>query len=149
MIDLAVKFTICVLRTEKPNIYQEILMKTIGAIIVSLAVILGSGSASAAGDAKKGKRVYNKCKACHALKAGKKKIGPSLHGLFGATSGSVPKFRYSSAMKKAKIVWSEKTLDTFLLKPKKMVRGTKMSFSGLKKKKDRDNLIAFLKEATK
>ena len=124
-------------------------MKTIGAIIVSLAVILASGGVSAAGDAQKGKRIFNKCKACHSLKAGKKKIGPSLHGVFGLTSGTGPKFRYSSAMKKAKIVWSEKTLDTFLTKPKKMVRGTKMAFPGLKKQQDRDNLIAYLKEATK
>ena len=124
-------------------------MKTIGAIILSLAVILASGGASAAGDAKKGKRVFNKCKACHALEAGKKRIGPSLHGVFGLTSGSVPNFKYSSAMKKAKIVWSEKTLDTYLTKPKKMVPGTKMAFAGLNNQQDRDNLIAYLKEATK
>ncbi len=141
--------TICVLRSKKLTIQREKLMKTLGAIIVSLAVILASGGASAAGDAKMGKRVFNKCKACHSLKAGKKKIGPSLHGVFGLTSGTGPKFRYSRAMKKAKIVWSEKTLDTFLTKPKKMVRGTKMAFPGLKKQRDRDNLIAYLKEATK
>ena len=141
--------TICVMRSKKLNIQQENLMKTIGAIIVSLAVILLSGGASAAGDVKKGKRIFNKCKACHSLAAGKKRIGPSLHGVFGKTSGMVPKFRYSSAMKKAKIVWSEKTLDAYLTKPKKFVPGTKMAFRGLKKQQDRDNLIAYLKEATK
>lgn len=124
-------------------------MKTIGAIIVSLAVILANGGASAAGDAKKGKRVFNKCKACHSLAAGKKKIGPSLHGVFGRTAGTVAKFSYSSAMKKSKIVWSDKTMDSYLTKPRKVVPGTKMAFPGLKKKSDRDNLIAFLKEATK
>ena len=124
-------------------------MKAIGAIIVSLAVIFASGGASAAGDAKKGKRVFNKCKACHSLAAGKKMIGPSLHGVFGRTSGTAPKFRYSSAMKKAKIVWSDKTLDSYVTKPRKLVPGTKMAFPGLKKQQDRDNLIAFLKEATK
>jgi cytochrome c len=124
-------------------------MKSIGAVVISFAIILASGGAWAAGDAKKGKRVFNKCKACHAVAAGKKKIGPSLHGLFGATSGMVPKYKYSSAMKKAKIVWNDETLDQFLAKPKKMIKGTKMSFSGLKKKKQRDDLIAYLKEATK
>jgi cytochrome c len=124
-------------------------MKTIGAIIVSLAVVLASGTASAAGDAKKGKKVFNKCKACHSVVAGKKKIGPSLHGVFGATSGKVAKYKYSKAMKKANIVWNDETLDKFLTKPKKFVKKTKMSFSGLRKQKDRDNLLAYLKEATK
>ena len=124
-------------------------MKTIGAIIVSLAVVLASGSASAAGDAKKGKRVFNKCKACHALAEGKQRIGPSLHGLFGRTSGTVPKFRYSSAMTKAKIVWNDETLHHYLEKPKNMVPGTKMAFPGLSKQADRDDVIAYLKEATK
>ena len=124
-------------------------MKTISAVLVSVAVILASGGASAAGDAAKGKKVFNKCKACHTVAAGKNKIGPSLHGVFGLTSGTVPKFRYSSAMKKAKIVWSDETLDAYLTKPKKYVPGTKMAFSGLKKKADRDNLITYLKEATK
>ena len=137
------------LAIEKPSSQLENLMKTICAIIVSLAVVLASGGASAAGDVKKGKRVFNKCKACHSLVAGKKKIGPSLHGLFGATSGKVAKYRYSKAMKKANVVWNEKTLNKFITKPKKMIKGTKMSFSGLRKKKDRDNLIAYLKEATK
>jgi len=124
-------------------------MKTFGAVIVSLAVILMNGGASAAGDAKNGSRVFNKCKACHTVAAGKNRIGPSLHGVFGLTSGSVPKFRYSSAMQKAKIVWSEKTLDSYLANPKKTIPGTKMAFPGLKKQQDRDDLIAYLKEATK
>ena len=124
-------------------------MKIIGAIVVSLAVIFANGAVSAAGDPKKGKRVFNKCKACHALAEGKRKIGPTLYKVFGRTSGTVPKFKYSSAMKKAKIVWDEKTLDAYLEKPRKNIPGTKMAFAGLKKKADRDNLIAYLKEATK
>ena len=124
-------------------------MKTIGAIILSLSVILASGVASADGNAKKGKRVFNKCKACHTLAEGKNRIGPSLHGIFGRKSGTAPKFKYSSAMKKANIVWDDKTLDKFLAKPKKYVHGTKMSFPGLSKEDDREDVIAYLKEASK
>ena len=55
------------------------------------------------------------------------------------------KFKYSKAMKKANITWDEKTLDAYLTKPKKFVKGTKMTFVGLKKQEDRDNVIAYIK----
>lgn len=124
-------------------------MKNIGPLLVALAVFMTAGSAFAAGDAKQGKRIFNKCKACHSLVAGKKKIGPSLHGVFGRTSGTVAKFKFSPAMKKAKIVWSAESLDKYITKPRKVVPGTRMAFPGLKKQADRDNLIAYLMEATK
>jgi cytochrome c2 len=108
-----------------------------------------AGNALADGNAKKGKRIFNKCKACHSLEEGKNKIGPSLHGLFGRKSGTAAKYRYSKAMKGAGVVWNEKTLDQYLKRPRKFVKGTKMAFPGLRKEDDREDLIAFLKEATK
>ena len=124
-------------------------MKQIGVLVVTLAILGASGNALAAGDAAKGKRVFNKCKACHALEAGKKRIGPSLYALFGKKAGTEKGYSYSSAMKKSGIVWTEKTLDEYIEKPRDMVKGTKMAFPGLKKEADRANLIAYLKEATK
>ncbi len=118
------------------------------AVGVALVFALNGGFAEAA-EAAKGKKVFNKCKICHSLKKGKKKIGPSLHGVIGRTAGTVKGFRYSKAMKKSGVVWDDKSLDTFLTKPKKFVPGTKMAFGGIKKQKDRDNLIAYLKEAAK
>ena len=46
------------------------------------------------------------------------------------------------------ITWSAETLDEYLTKPKKFIPGTKMVFAGLKKKKDRSDLIAYIKEST-
>lgn len=110
------------------------------------AAVLASGPALAGGDAAKGKKVYNKCKACHSLKAGKNKIGPSLHGVMGRAAGAVEGFKYSKAMMKSGLTWDEETLAKYLEKPKKVVPGTKMAFAGLKKKKQRDNVIAYIKE---
>jgi cytochrome c2 len=113
-----------------------------------LALALGGTPASAA-DLDAGKKVYKKCKACHSLKAGKKKVGPSLHGVLGNKAGQVKGFKYSKAMKKADITWDDASLDAFLTKPKKFLKKTKMSFVGLKKKKDRDNVIAYIKANAK
>lgn len=117
------------------------------ALSVALVAALASGSALAAGNAKKGKKVFNKCKACHSLKEGKNKIGPSLYGIIGSKAATVEGYKYSKAMKASGLTWDEKTLSEFLTKPKKYVKGTKMPFSGLKKEKQRNDLIAYLKEA--
>lgn len=122
--------------------------KSVLASLVAGFLLLGSQAALAEGDAAKGKKIYNKCKACHALEAGKKKVGPSLAGVFGRAAGTTEGFKFSAAMKESGIVWDEETMDSFLAKPKEVVPKTRMAFPGLKKEQDRKDLIAFLKEAT-
>ena len=112
---------------------------------ILFTVILTIGTVEAA-DAKKGKKVYKKCKACHSInKGGKNKVGPNLYGIVGRKAAQVKGFKYSKALKNSGLTWDDATLDKFLKKPKKLVKKTKMAFGGIKKDSQRADLIAYLK----
>jgi cytochrome c len=102
--------------------------------------------ASLTGDAAKGKTVFAKCMACHVLKEGENRVGPSLHGIIGRTAGQVAGFSYSAANKNSGIVWTKEKLYDYLEAPQKMVVGTKMAFAGLASPQDRADIIAYLDE---
>ena len=118
--------------------------------LLKLSVVLAALAISSpvyAGDAAKGEKVYKKCKSCHLVDKEKHKTGPHLVNLFGRAAGSAEGYKkYSKAMKASGIVWDETTLDGYLAAPKKYVKGTRMAFAGLKKEKDRANVIAYLKQ---
>ncbi len=120
---------------------------TLATALLAGMVVLAANPALAEGDPTKGERIFKKCAACHVLEGNKKKIGPSLAGLFGREAGTVAGFKYSKAMKNSDIVWTAQVLDEFLVNPRKYVRGTKMAFVGLKKAQDREDVIAYLLEA--
>lgn len=98
---------------------------------------------STTGDSKKGANLFKtRCAQCHTLKEGEgNKVGPALHGLFGRKSGQVDGFSYTDANKQKGVTWEENTLFDYLENPKKYIPGTKMAFGGLKKEKDRNDLI--------
>ncbi len=103
------------------------------------------------GDAKLGEKVYKRyCLACH--KVGDKArnlVGPVFNDLFGRTAGTVEGYKYSDAMRAAGqngVVWDEQTLRAYLPKPRDFVTGTKMTFVGLKKPEDIENLIVYLRQ---
>jgi cytochrome c len=114
-------------------------------VVLVLAAILGSFSpAVAAGDAAAGQRVFaSRCAMCHATEPGQNKIGPSLAGIVGSKSATVPGFDFSPAMKNADITWDDAELDKFLANPTGDVHGTKM-FVNLPSETDRQNVIAYL-----
>ena len=120
----------------------------LAAFIITLAVLIVNDSAFAAGDATKGEKVFKKCKACHTVKMGKHKVGPSLAGVVGRKAGVAKGFKRYRGLKAADWSWDEKTLDKWLANPKEFAkkRGRKSGMVyKLKKAKDRENVIAFLK----
>jgi len=103
----------------------------------------------ASASAAEGAKVFKKCAACHSIKeGGANKIGPALWGVLGRTAGSVPGYKYSKAMAAHGKNWSFEEMNGFLIKPKDWIKGTKMSFVGLKNAKDRAAVILYMNENT-
>ncbi len=123
-------------------------MKTLFLSTIATAILFSSG-AVAEGDPDRGKKIFNKCKACHALADGKHKNGPSLNRVVGKKAGSSSGFKRYRGLKGAEWFWTDENLDQFLENPRKFVKNKSNKRSlmilRLKKKRDRDDIIAYLK----
>ncbi len=119
--------------------------------IASLLAVLAMPALAQDGDAEKGSKIFKKCKACHAVGEGaKNKVGPVLTGIVGSAAGQNPDFKYSKPMMAAAeegLIWDNDNLAAFLSKPKDFMKGTKMSFAGLKKEKDIADVLAYIQSA--
>jgi cytochrome c len=109
---------------------------------LSLAVV---GPPAKAADPAAGKAVYTSvCSICHSVQQGKNLIGPSLFGIVGRKTGTVPGFHYSTANQNANLTWDQATLDKYLQSPRTVIPGTIMTYAGLKDDTKRGDLIAYL-----
>ena len=125
--------------TETKEISKGDTVKTGGDINISALLALGNID--------HGKMIFKKCAACHsASKSGGNKIGPALWGVIGRKAGSISDYKYSKAMSGFGKIWNFEGMNSFLIKPKDYVKGTKMAYVGLKKEKDRASIILYLNE---
>lgn len=100
-----------------------------------------------AGDAAAGEKVFAKCRSCHQIGAGAHNaVGPELNGVIGRHSGIVAGYDYSAANKNSGLTWDEATFRDYIKGPQAKVPGTKMTFSGLTRQRDIDDIVAFLKQ---
>ena len=127
-----------------------VLKRRVSLTLLAAVVTFAAASACwADGDPTAGASVFHACAACHITNATTTKIGPGLHGLFGRKAGSVEGFPYSAAMKSCGLTWNEDTLRAYLGNPKAVVPGNRMAFGGVKDQQRLNDLIAYLKTATK
>ena len=99
------------------------------------------------GDVTSGEKIFKKCAACHSIvKGGKNKIGPALYNVVGRQVGKISDYKYSKSLANYDKKWTFEELNGFLIKPAKYIKGTKMSYAGLRKEKDRASVIKYLNE---
>lgn len=145
-----------IFQTKHPALYLSFLLSTILLSACGGNTETNSLSQSTTGAAtapmtqlERGQIIFKRCQACHTLGKGEiHKVGPNLHGLFGSVSGVKSDFNYSKAMKAADVIWTDETLDTFLIRPSDFIPGNRMSFIGLKKEEDRSAVIAYMELKT-
>jgi cytochrome c len=99
-------------------------------------------SPAVAADAAHGKQLFAACIACHSETPDAQ--GPSLKGVTGRKAGALGDFRYSSAMKRADIVWDAASLRDYLHDPQAKVKGNHMPFSGFTNVSDAEDVAAYL-----
>lgn len=112
-------------------------------LMTMAAMLFEPASAASAADVARGKQIFATCVACHSDKPDA--IGPTLRGVYGRRSGSVPDFRYSTAMQRANLTWDEANLREYIKDPQARVKGNRMPFGGLTSSEDIDDVIAYLK----
>ena len=101
----------------------------------------------ALGDITHGEKVFKKCSACHVVeKGGANKIGPALYGVLGRKIAAVDDYKYSQALTDYGKEWTFEEMNGYLRKPQAWIKGTKMSFAGLRKEKDRASVILYLNQ---
>ena len=101
----------------------------------------------ASGDLDVGKKVFKKCAACHSIaKDGGNKIGPALYNVVGRAVGGLSDYKYSKTLATYSKEWTFEELNGFLIKPATYLKGTKMSYAGLRKEKDRASVIMYMNQ---
>ena len=101
----------------------------------------------ALGDVTSGEKIFKKCASCHSInKGGKNKIGPALYNVVGRAVGGVDGYKYSKTLSSYGKEWTFEELNGFLKKPSSYLKGTKMSYAGLRKEKDRASIIKYLNQ---
>jgi cytochrome c len=107
-----------------------------------IAPLLAAASADA------GKSDVKACTACHTFDKGQpNRIGPNLYGIVGdEIAHERGGYDFSAALKTAgkEKTWTPDALNLWLYKPQNFAKGTKMTFVGVSKAKDRADIIAYL-----
>jgi cytochrome c len=111
-------------------------------IVLWFAAMIGPAVAASAEAGRQDFR--SQCSICHSPVQGHNNTGPSLFGVVGRKTASVPGFNYSQGNQDSHLTWTDEELNKYLLSPRCVVPGTKMTFTGIKDDAKRADMISYL-----
>ena len=136
-------------KPEKPGYKVEVENQSVAASTNTTKIVeeIDIVAVMAQGNIKSGEKIFKKCAACHSIKSGgKNKIGPALYNVVGRQVGGVADYKYSKTLASYGKKWTFEELNGFLKKPSAYLKGTKMSYAGLRKETDRASVIKYLNQ---
>ncbi len=103
-------------------------------------------SAAGLGQRRRRPKTTPRCTTCHTFdKGGPNRVGPNLYGIVGdEIAHGRGGFAFSDALKAKGGTWTVDNLNAWLTNPQAFAKGTKMTFAGFPKAKDRADVIAYL-----
>ncbi|HEY9013266.1 MAG TPA: cytochrome c family protein [Devosia sp.] len=116
--------------------------------IAVAALVASAGATPAQDDVALGQQKFaDRCAMCHSIGGEPAKNGPDLTNVIGRPAASLEGFKYSPAMLEAGqagVVWDVETLTKFIAKPRSVVNGSNMAFTGYRDPVDVAAVIAYL-----
>ena len=136
-------------KPKKPGYQVEVKTQLVSKASQATEVVekINISALMAQGDIATGEKIFKKCAACHSInKGGPNKIGPALYDVVGRKVGALADYKYSKTLASYGKEWSFEELNGFLIKPNAYLKGTKMSYAGLRKEVDRASVIKYLNQ---
>ena len=125
---------------------KNLVFSLCAALAVAVAPAHAAPAAAKIGNPKAGEAAFLKCASCHQVgKYAQPAYGPQLNAIVGRKAGTSAGFKYSAAMQRSNLVWTEANLAAFLSAPHDVVPGTSMRFWGIGDEQQVADLLAYMR----
>jgi len=125
---------------------RQFLLLCAATVALVAPAVHAAPAAARIGNPKAGEAAFLKCASCHQVgKYAQPAYGPQLNAIVGRKAGTSAGYKYSEAMKRSGLVWTEANLAAFLRAPHDVVPGTSMRFWGISDEQQVADLLAYMR----
>jgi cytochrome c2 len=120
------------------------------ALAAALTISVSRRRCARDGDPKRGEKVFEDCRACHALDARSERTsGPTFPGVSVDARGRARRFSLLAGAQRSGITWTPRRSIAYVADPQKAIPANRMPYSGIPDARDRADLIAYMQQVFK